>query len=587
MKTVTSPVYDANGHITQKSDVGSVFQYTHPTKPYALTGIETTTALIPQVLQEVSYTSFEQPSVITESPYQAAFLYNSDEQRARMEVKQNGSTILTRWYAGSRYMKETAGSTTREYTWIGGDAYTAPCVAVKTNTGSQVYYYLLRDHLGNITHQVNMSNTVVAEYSFDSCSVKLVLCDPRVGGETKSLVELIPISAAVREGRRRNKEYWTYSLTGEPELLAGRGFTEACSVSPCFGERSEAKAVGRTNPAEQSDSGKWLPWFNLYNMNGRLYDPAVGRFLSPDNYVQMPDNTQNFNRYSYALNNPLKYTDPDGEFIFTLLAAIIPGAQPLLPLAIAADIGGIINTANNWEHVSNAYDNNFFSGVGKMFGFFGVGAGKAAATYYAGPLGTIASSYGGDALNSLLVDGTFDNFHPDVTTQNLFVDIAVGQLGVGNSLGKAGSKIFKNELAKNISKQIISQNVDGLISSVGVRTWQTGSIKDGFKNGWQDYTKGGGWWKYSLSGVGQGIMDTYDSQTITRNRNREAMQEYYKENKSFSGFSYPNHPGTWMESLYQSQMKASTTLNLRLYSPTRNFFSTTLPRWYYPELYNY
>jgi hypothetical protein len=85
MITVTGPVnlsmnYDANGNITQKSDVGSVFKYNHPTKPYALTGIETTTALIPQVLQEVSYTSFEQPSVITESPYQAAFLYNSDEQ---------------------------------------------------------------------------------------------------------------------------------------------------------------------------------------------------------------------------------------------------------------------------------------------------------------------------------------------------------------------------------------------------------------------------------------------------------------------------------------------------------------------------
>ena len=39
------------------------------------------------------------------------------------------------------------------------------------------------------------------------------------------------------------------------------------------------------------------------------------RSLSPDNYVQAPDFTQNFNRYSYVLNNPLKYTDPDGEWI--------------------------------------------------------------------------------------------------------------------------------------------------------------------------------------------------------------------------------------------------------------------------------
>ena len=51
----------------------------------------------------------------------------------------------------------------------------------------------------------------------------------------------------------------------------------------------------------------------LINMGGRVYDPLQGRFLSPDNYIQLPDNPQNYNRYSYCLNNPLKYTDPDGE----------------------------------------------------------------------------------------------------------------------------------------------------------------------------------------------------------------------------------------------------------------------------------
>lgn len=54
--------------------------------------------------------------------------------------------------------------------------------------------------------------------------------------------------------------------------------------------------------------------FDIINMNGRLYDSVLGRFLSPDNYVQMPDNSQNFNRYSYCLNNPLKYTDPSGNW---------------------------------------------------------------------------------------------------------------------------------------------------------------------------------------------------------------------------------------------------------------------------------
>jgi RHS repeat-associated protein len=56
-----------------------------------------------------------------------------------------------------------------------------------------------------------------------------------------------------------------------------------------------------------------LDEFGLINMNGRMYDPIVGRFLSPDPYVQAPDFSQSFNRYSYALNNPLIYTDPTGE----------------------------------------------------------------------------------------------------------------------------------------------------------------------------------------------------------------------------------------------------------------------------------
>ena len=58
--------------------------------------------------------------------------------------------------------------------------------------------------------------------------------------------------------------------------------------------------------------------------NGRMYDPKLARFLSPDPYIQAPTDPQNFNRYSYCLNNPLKYTDPDGNlFGETLLTGII------------------------------------------------------------------------------------------------------------------------------------------------------------------------------------------------------------------------------------------------------------------------
>ena len=47
-------------------------------------------------------------------------------------------------------------------------------------------------------------------------------------------------------------------------------------------------------------------------MNGRIYDPTLGRFLQADSHIQDPKNSQSYNRYSYVLNNPLSYTDPSG-----------------------------------------------------------------------------------------------------------------------------------------------------------------------------------------------------------------------------------------------------------------------------------
>ncbi|KAF0234052.1 MAG: RHS repeat-associated core domain-containing [Prolixibacteraceae bacterium] len=110
-----------------------------------------------------------------------------------------------------------------------------------------------RDHLGTITHL--KTSSTITEFSYDAW------------------------------GRRRNALNWSYDLTGQPVLFADRGFT----------------------------GHEFLSDFNLYNMNGRLYDPVVGRFLSPDPYISDPSFSQSYNRYAYALNNPLKYTDPSGE----------------------------------------------------------------------------------------------------------------------------------------------------------------------------------------------------------------------------------------------------------------------------------
>jgi RHS repeat-associated protein len=99
-------------------------------------------------------------------------------------------------------------------------------------------------------------------------------------------------------GRQRNPvNQQTYAPDDAPTLLLGRGYT----------------------------GHEHLPMFGLINMNARLYDPVLGRFLSPDPYVQAPDFSQSYNRYSYCLNNPLMYVDEDGEFIIAFLTGFFKG----------------------------------------------------------------------------------------------------------------------------------------------------------------------------------------------------------------------------------------------------------------------
>ncbi|MDO8929533.1 MAG: FG-GAP-like repeat-containing protein [Bacteroidota bacterium] len=136
--------YNANGNINTKSDIGTTaFGYGTSAGPYALTGVTSSTNVIPSVAQTITYTSFESVATIAEGNYNATLVYNSDNQRAKMDVTQSGSNILTRWYAGSSYMKETASGVTKEYTYIGGDAYHAPVVAVTQGGTTNYTAYLL------------------------------------------------------------------------------------------------------------------------------------------------------------------------------------------------------------------------------------------------------------------------------------------------------------------------------------------------------------------------------------------------------------------------------------------------------------
>ena len=195
-------------------------------------------------------------------------------------------------------------------------------------------HFIGRDYLGSITHIADSKGELVAEYSYDAWGR---LRDP----DTQEL----------------------YGSGKEPELMLWRGFT----------------------------GHEWLPWFGLYNMNARLYDPVLGRFLSPDPYVQMPDNTQNLNRYLYALNNPFSYTDPSGEFFITLLVGALIGAGVS---ALTYSVATLV-TGNSWSWK----DFGRSVGIGAFGGALGGAAGWLGANCSA--LGSFGNSFGYNMVSQI------------------------------------------------------------------------------------------------------------------------------------------------------------------------------------------
>lgn len=95
----------------------------------------------------------------------------------------------------------------------------------------------------------------------------------------------------------------------------------------------------------------------LIHMNGRVYDPTIGRFLSADPFIQAPNNLQSYNRYSYVINNPLRYTDPSG-YIFksikkafkSVRRAVKKYWRPLVSIALTAWLpgSGLLAKANTF-----------------------------------------------------------------------------------------------------------------------------------------------------------------------------------------------------------------------------------------------
>mgnify|MGYP002859120719 CR=1 FL=1 len=165
-----------------------------------------------------------------------------------------------------------------------------------------------------------------------------------------------------------------YSPTKAPELFTGRGNT----------------------------GHEHLNEFGLINMNVRLYDPILGRFISPDPYVSCVDFLNCFNRYSYCLNNPLSYTDRSGKLILTTIitATLIGAAVGGVASVVIGYLNGSIQ--NMWDF-GNAFITVAVTGFvgGAVGGVVTFVAGVASVVFVGGLTIGVASGF----ASSLVAEG--------------------------------------------------------------------------------------------------------------------------------------------------------------------------------------
>jgi RHS repeat-associated protein len=130
-------------------------------------------------------------------------------------------------------------------------------------------------------------------------------------------------------------------------------------LSPTTGATQPCTSGGGANNGneERGFTGhEMLDEIGLIHMNGRLYDPEIGRFLQADPIIQEPLNGQNYNRYAYVQNNPLSYTDPTGFSWWTkwrkpLLSLVAMVAVPWAIQTIAFEMGSAAAAAGGADAV--------------------------------------------------------------------------------------------------------------------------------------------------------------------------------------------------------------------------------------------
>ncbi|MGB5441541.1 MAG: RHS repeat-associated core domain-containing protein, partial [Gammaproteobacteria bacterium] len=265
--------YDALGNIKLKSDYGNEYSYAAGSAgPHAVTrvkqgGIEQATYaydangnMLSGAGRTIAWNSFNKAAQITKGTTTLSFGYDADHNRIKQVNGDHAIYYLSpRIDAGAHYEKEIDGTLIEHKHYIYAAGQSIALYTTKSDSTERTRY-LHKDHLGSTNVITDESGTIVERMSFEAF------------------------------GSRRNVD-WS-SATGVIESLeTHHGFT----------------------------GHEHLDEVDIIHMNGRLYDPQLGRFLSPDVQVQYPENSQSFNRYSYVHNNPLSYTDPSGYGFFSKL----------------------------------------------------------------------------------------------------------------------------------------------------------------------------------------------------------------------------------------------------------------------------
>ena len=330
--------YDAAGNILSKTGVGHDFQYASGTNrldSYVSDGYEG------KLWDAIEYTSFNKIRYIESGGKSMTLTYGPGKSRI-MTVMKTGSTVNeTKYYAGSYYEEiSKSNGEVQKINYIFADGKTIAIFETSNKAADQLRY-VHHDHLGSISAYTNESGALVQELSYDAW------------------------------GRRRNPTNWAYyTNTSDANAWHPRGF----------------------------GGHEHLDVFDMVNMDGRMYDPVLGRFLSPDPFVQAPDFTQSLNRYSYCMNNPLSLVDPSGYSWFSKnWKSLVASAVGIAVSAITAGSASGLGIAIIAGAVGGA--------AGAMTGALlnGANIGQIAKATFTGALIGAASGF----LNFASGDGTF------------------------------------------------------------------------------------------------------------------------------------------------------------------------------------